>query len=184
MSRDRVPFNAGRVNVGLVAAFVALSLMMSQIVKAAERSGHEVWLVYFGSSDCPVCEHIDPILNSLIDEYDVKIRRYDITRPDDYLIFSQIESLHSDGKFSVPLLIIGENLLIGEKQILANLKKLVEKYRAGSGAPLPYLGDGKSPKSGDHAEKTGCAECADKGRPPSIQGELKKLKLIIDKFLE
>ena len=183
MSRSIVRFSAHHFLVLLIVSLF-LSISLHGVAESAKNAKNDVWLVYFGSSDCPVCEHIDPVLKALVDEFGLKIRYYDITRPDDYLIFEQVESVHGDGKFSVPLVIIGEHLLTGEKQIQTNLRKLVEKYRNGSGSPLPYLGETKNVASAASPKDQDCPDCRDKGRPPAIQSELKKLKLIIDKFLE
>ncbi len=183
MTRSRRPFLANSVFVVMIGSLF-LSLPVYGGVDSAKLSRHEVWAVYFGSSDCPVCEHIGPLLKALVDEYNLKVRYYDITRPDDYMVFERIESVHGDGKFSVPLVIIGEHLLTGEKQIQTDLRKLVEKYRNGSGSPLPYLGEAKNTLSNGRPKDPDCPDCRDKGRPPPVQTELKKLKLIIDKFLE
>lgn len=166
----------------IMVAVATLGIAVASFSGAA--SSHEVWIVYFGSHDCPVCEHVKPLLDSLVREYDIKIKAYDIARAEDYEIFSQIESVHSDGKFSVPLVIIGETILVGENQINNNLRKLTEKYRRGSGAALPYLGVAHSEKKDVGAQDSECVECRDKGRPPSIQSELRKLKIMIDRLME
>lgn len=161
---------------------ICLLVFCDQSFSRKSSSG-ETWAVYFGSSDCPVCEHVQPLLRSLVNDYGLRIRSYDITRPDDYLVFERIESIHgSPGKFSVPMVIVGENILVGEKQIQNNLGRLVQKYVRDSGAPLPYLGDARDETF--QANNEDCAECRDKGRPPSVQSELKKLKVIIDRLLE
>ncbi len=183
MTRNRFPFLTKCVFVAMIGSLF-LSLPVYGTVDSSKMTKHEVWAVYFGSSDCPVCEHIGPLLKSLMDEYGLKVRCYDITRPDDYMVFERIESVHGDGKFSVPMVIIGEHLLVGEKQIQSNLRKLVDKYRNGSGSPLPYLGDTQNAHSTERPKDPDCPDCRDKGRPPPIRSELKKLKVIIDKLLE
>lgn len=183
MSRSRIRFSPRYFALAFICSLF-LSMLLHGVADSAKNTKGDVWVVYFGSSDCPVCEHIAPVLKALVDEFGLKIRYYDITRPEDYLIFEQIESVHGDGKFSVPLVIIGEHLLTGEKQIQTNLRKLVEKYRNESGSPLPYLGEPKNVASTAPPKDAECPDCADRGRPPAIQSELKKLKVIIDKFLE
>lgn len=180
-------FNSGFFIRTLLSVIVWLTFILTLIpsqVRAGKSASNEVWIVYFGSADCPVCENVKPLLDGLVGEYDLRVRSYDITRPDDYLIFSQIESVHSEKKFSVPMVIAGDNILIGEKQIRNNLRKLVDRYRRTTGARLPYLGEAESRTSGDRTQDADCAQCRDKGRPPSIQSELKKLKVILDKLIE
>ncbi len=166
----------------LFTLLVCLLVFCGQSFSRKSSAG-ETWAVYFGSSDCPVCEHVQPLLRGLVNDYGLRIRYYDITRPDDYLVFERIESIHgSPGKFSVPMVIVGENILVGERQIQNNLGRLVQKYVSDSGARLPYLGDARNETF--EANNADCAECRDKGRPPSVESELKKLKLIIDRFLD
>ncbi len=163
--------------------FVLASVTFSVQVAASGSPG-DVWAVYFGSSDCTVCDHVRPLLDSLTRDEGLKIKAFDITRPEDYLVFERIESVHSANKFSVPLIIIGENILIGEKQIQKSLRKLVQRYREGNGVPLPYLGDLTSTGDGASSAQEDCKTCKDKGRPPSVQSELRKLKVFIDRLME
>ncbi len=141
-----------------------------------------VWVVFFGSSDCPHCARVKRLLTALTQTYPVKIKRFDIDRPDHYRLFERLEAVHGETEFKVPLVIVGDSILIGERRIGNDLEKRVRRYAGSGGAPLPYLGrkkrskaEGRDPAAAPD-ERCACNE----GRPPTIGEEWAKVRSFID----
>jgi thiol-disulfide isomerase/thioredoxin len=141
-----------------------------------------VWLVYFLSSDCVKCEHVKKLIDGLKAKYPVKTKSFDIDQKANNELMQRLQSIHSDRKFAVPLVMVGETVLMGEKEISAKLEGAVRKFAKSGGARVPYLGqapDGKSASASDRA----CTKCNERGRPPEITDELKRLRRFIDRWL-
>ena len=70
------------------------------------------------------------------------MKSFSIDNELDYTLYARMEAIHSSDKFSVPLIIVGDDILIGEKEITAELEKKVQRLsEAGRGsASLPGKG--------------------------------------------
>jgi glutaredoxin len=152
-------------------------------VKRVDRTRtNVVGLVFFFSRDCPHCDRALDLLEAIKKDFPVKVKKYDIDNKADYELFIKLERIHSQGKFSVPLIMLGDSILIGENDIIANLEPTVRNLSKLGGAGFPYLGD-----SGEEPAKkiTDCSDCRNraKGKPPEIQEELKKIRIYIDGLL-
>ncbi len=106
---------------------------------AAPATGPTVWVVLFYSPDCPQCEAISDVVTMLRMEPNVRTRRVNIEKDTNYALYKALEGLHGSEPFAVPLLIVGEHILIGGEQIRNKLHRILESYRS-TGAELPYLG--------------------------------------------
>lgn len=149
----------------------------------SRKKGHTVWVVFFSSHDCPRCESVKELLKGLKTTYPVRTRIFDVAQEKDYKLFRQLEKIHSDSEFAVPLIMVGESILEGEDQIAEKLEPTVERLARGKGAPLPYLGkDGKPQRVKAEAPAKPCRECEKKGRPPTLKEEIGKMKILLDKF--
>lgn len=142
-----------------------------------EKKRSAVWAVYFSSSNCPRCDTVKGLIDSLKHKYPLRVRTYDVGDEKSYALFSAMEAIHGADGFSVPLIIVGDSILIGEKDIGTRLEQIVRKHAASGGAPLPYLG---KPAEAGPQTKPGCATCG-KRKTPSSGKERRKLKILIDK---
>jgi glutaredoxin len=120
-----------------LGALVCMTLMVP--VNAAPASRPTVWVLIFYSPDCAQCEAISDVITILRTESNVRTRSFNIELDGDYALFKALEALHASEPFAVPLLIIGEHILIGGEQIRQKLHPILESYRI-TGAEPPYLG--------------------------------------------
>lgn len=161
---------------------------------------NSVGMVFFSSRNCPLCKDVKELVKGLKVTYPIRVKTFDIERKKDYLLFKRMESIHGRGNFSVPLIMLGDAILIGEDEIAAKLEMTVQELAVSGGAPFPYLGPGRTanraPRRGKPQSRTvdttkhqskksvekGCRECAKKGRPPSLGEEWNRIKSLIDKY--
>lgn len=127
-----------------------------------------VWVVFFASRDCPHCESARDLLRNLQKKYPIRVKRFDIDRPDDYVLFHKLEKIHSENRFGVPLILVGDSIIQGEEKIIRSLEETVRKLTEAGGAPLPYLGEKVEKPS---KKKRPDARCIDCDRRPSTLGE-------------
>ena len=121
--------------------------------KTARTKKGPVWVVVFSSTDCPRCSHVDNLIRSVQKRYPLKIKRFAIDKPEHYALFQTLEAIHGEQPFGVPLVIVGESILIGEDEINRTLENTVQDLSRAGGSGLPYLGQfdkrkPRSPKSG------------------------------------
>jgi len=91
----------------------------------------------FSSFNCLFCWELkEKILPSLEKKYGMKIllREYFLDEPKNYEILVSLEKKFSKQENKMPVLFIGEDILGGEKNIRAEIEKLVEKYVQRGGA--------------------------------------------------
>ena len=176
--------NSARIfKIGAVLAVLVLLTSWAFARDAANSKiprDKSVWLVFFSSKDCGRCGHVKDLIDALSGEYPLKVKTFDISRPDDYALFGRVEAIHARKKFAVPLVLVGDSILIGEKRITARLEKTVSRLTRGGGAALPYLGPQASRETADDDSR--CTDCERKGRPPSIEDEWRRIKNYLNKF--
>lgn len=99
-----------------------------------------MWIVLFASQDCPRCDAVKELLAVLSERYPVHIKAFDVGKEHDYELFRSLEQIHSEEPFGVPLVMVGEVILMGDRTIARDLEKIVDRLSRSGGAPLPYLG--------------------------------------------
>jgi len=109
--------------------------------KASGKKKGPIWVVVFSSADCPRCVHVDDVIRTQQKKYPLRIRRFGIDKPEHYALFKALEAIHGEQAFGVPLVILGESILIGEDEINRTLEKNVKGLSRAGGAGPPYLGD-------------------------------------------
>ena len=117
----------------------------------------------------------------LASEYPLKVKTFDVSRDEDYVLLSKLEAIHARKKFAVPLVLVGDSILVGEKRIMARLEKTVSRLTRGGGGALPYLGPGHSEEKVAEDDSR-CRDCERNGRPPSIEDEWGRIKRYLNKF--
>jgi hypothetical protein len=181
MIRDRSVVGLG---LCLVLAFsCSLSVLAAAAGhQASRKKSAPVWIVFFSSHDCPRCESVKLLLEDLKSTYAVRTRVFDVARERDYALLRRLESIHSDGEFAVPLIMVGESILQGEDEISAKLEDTVKGLSRSGGAPLPYLGQKQRKNESAPARPAEKCPCQDNGRPPTLKEEMGKIKVLFDKF--
>lgn len=147
-----------------------------------------VWLVFFFSHTCPKCEPVRDFLDALKSTYPVRIKAFDIDKPEHYDLYRSLEAIHAKDSFAVPLVMLNNSILVGEHDISTKLERIVSRLSRKGGASLPYLGPDQ--RSGEalpapaarEPKSPACDNCGRKGRPPTIQEEWKKIRDLIDRF--
>lgn len=148
---------------------------------ASEKKLSVVRMVFFASPECERCTAVKQFIAGLKDTYPLSVKHFNIDRASDRAVFRSLEAIHAPGKFAVPLVLVGETILAGEDRITSELEPLVRRLARSGGAALPYLGQGLQTKPVQ--EKPGrCYECDQRGRPPDVRDELKRIRTFIDRL--
>ncbi len=142
----------------------------------------DVWIVFFSSAGCPRCSGVMRLIATLAEQYPVRLKAYDIDNPADYELFHTLESIHSDREFAVPLVIVGDRILMGQTEIERKLERITARLARSGGAPLPYLGPRSDPDTSGGRDPSDC-NCDD-GRPPTLREEWTKVRDLIDRLIE
>jgi glutaredoxin len=126
--------NASRLKAILIlvasVAFIAGTLgsaLAQKSSKAAPDIDKTVVVTVFTSSECPFCENVKELVDDLKTTLPIKIEMFDINQPADYDLFSKIEATHKGEKFAVPLIIVGDTVLMGQSQIFSKLEDTIRK---------------------------------------------------------
>ncbi len=139
-----------------------------------------VWAAFFSSQDCPMCRNVKHLLADLRKSYRFRFKQFDIDNPSDYKLFERLESIHSTGSFSVPLILIGNSVLMGERQIARKLEGTIRSLARSGGSPLPYLGAPSLRKSVDRQTDSSQRGHESDGRPPTIWEEWEKVQAFFE----
>ncbi|MGO9570854.1 MAG: hypothetical protein ACLP5H_25285 [Desulfomonilaceae bacterium] len=139
-----------------------------------------VGIVLFAAQDCPHCESVKDLMKVLKGRYALRVKDFDVDKETDYALFKRVEAIHATDKFAVPLVIVGESIIIGEDEIIGKLEKTIRHLARSGGSPLPYLGSATGKKT---AAKPAASSCnCEQGRPPEVTDELSKLRKFIEKL--
>ena len=89
----------------------------------------------FTSSDCPVCDRVKVLLEDFKTTFPIKIDVFDINQPDDYDLFLKIGSLYKHKHFAVPLVIVGNEVMVGQSEIFGGIEKTVRLWQTSKESP-------------------------------------------------
>ena len=89
------------------------------------NSEHLVVVTFFTSSDCPFCENVKELLEDLKTRFPIKTDVFDINQPDGYDLFSKVGAVHKDKSFAVPLVIVGNEVMIGQSEIYGGIENKI-----------------------------------------------------------
>lgn len=146
----------------------------------SKRKDSAVWLVLFFSRDCPHCERVVDLIDSLRIQYPVKALRFDVDKQTDYELFSRMQSVHSGETFSVPLVIIGSDVMVGETEISARLSDRIHELSGSGGVPLPAMVIEYSRKKGtDHSHGDSPSRIV--GKDPPVDDKSGRMRITTDK---
>jgi hypothetical protein len=161
-----------------------LSVGHAALSSSGEKRKNTVTMIFFFSRDCPKCETIKDLIEILQVRYPLRVRRFDISKEADYAIFKAVESIHGTGNFGVPLVMLGESILVGEQEIADKLEKSVKALATAGGSPSPYIGPVERKPQGGPATKKArprCKSCS-RGGPPSLGDEWQRVRGYLDKL--
>ena len=100
--------------------------------------------------------------------YPLRVKDFDVDKEADYALFKRIEAIHAADKFAVPLVMVGESILMGEEEITGKLEKTVRSPHSvwWLTLPLPRV------RPGDKDRGETClpplATASKAGRPTSL----------------
>jgi cytochrome c biogenesis protein CcdA len=159
---------------------IALLALLSSCAgtPAAIPEGAVARFYYFYGETCPHCHEIaDNYLPKVYEKYGAHVEHQDLevwNSPEQYKLLLALEEklgVPETSRGKVPVLVIGDQVLIGSKEIPEQLEGLIDRYlakggvdyaslEAVSGTPAP----GPSPRAGKAVHlayffKTGCQEC-------------------------
>lgn len=90
----------------------------------------EIKCYFFYSQDCKACEQImRDVFPALGEKYNLHIRFMDLGEPNNYELLVKLEEKYNDTGNDIPVLIIGDNVLGGKKEIKNGFEKLLQKYK-------------------------------------------------------
>ncbi len=141
-----------RAEVRLAALLVVCLLLClwsgeARCGKATRTKKRPVWIVFFSSAECPRCSDVNALIHALQKKYPLKTKRFRIDKPEHYALFQALEAIHGEQPFGVPLVMVGESILLGESEIMSGLEETVKRLSKAGGAGLPYLGPLEKPRS-------------------------------------
>lgn len=161
-----------------------LSVAHSTALNSGEKRKNTVTMIFFLSRDCPKCETIKDLIEILQVRYPLRVRRFDISKEDGYAVFKAVESIHGARSFAVPLVMLGESILIGEQEIADKLEKAVKHLVTAGGSSSPYIGPVQRKSQGGPATKKAqprCESCSRSG-PSSLGEEWQRVRAYLDKL--
>jgi len=168
--------------VPIFALASTLALAEPRESKTSSEKPGTVWAVIFSSSDCTNCDKARRLVENLKKKYPVRTKSFNIDRDNDKTTYKLLEAIHGRGRFSVPLILIGESVLVGEKEISGKLEGIVKKLAGSGGSQLPYLGPEESHKTpATRSTETDCDHCGRRG-PPTVGEELQKVRGFLKEF--
>jgi glutaredoxin len=165
----------------VVLAVTLFALGSAEAAKVRGKAAkHSVAIVFFAAHDCPRCERVKDLVEVLKARYALKVKYFDVDKDADYALFKRVEAIHASDKFAVPLILVGESILMGEDEITRKLEKTVRKLARSGGSPFPYLGSALGKKA---VAKSGASPCnCGRGGPPEVTDELSRLRKFIEKL--
>lgn len=183
MIPDRFPAHSVWLPIGMMVLVLFLGGPDFRASAAHKGKRGAVSIVFFYSKECEHCHTVERLLKSLKRAYPVRLKKFNIDIPHNYQLFEKLEAIHSGNGFAVPLVIVGESIFIGERDIRTELEAAVRKLARSGGAPFPYLGPKSVPKSPKQKEsaKPRSSECdCDERRPPTLREEWNNLRALLD----
>lgn len=119
----------------IIISFLFCSGAISQTPSASNQ------IYYFYAQDCEPCKTIlqgyIPTLKPLYPFLEIKT--FDIENPAYYEALSKLESHFGKKEAELPVLIIGNHLLSGEREVMEKLDPLILEYQAKGGIPAPPI---------------------------------------------
>ncbi|MDI6839659.1 MAG: hypothetical protein QMD71_02195 [bacterium] len=99
----------------------------------------EIKFYFFYSEDCKYCQEvIKKIITPLKQKYNLNMKSFEITEPNNYELLVRLEEKYKDTNNEIPVVVVGEYILGGDKEIKKNLEKIIQRYRE-TGCEFPEI---------------------------------------------
>lgn len=162
--------------------------VFAQTEKTRDSNSDKIIVVtFFTSSDCPFCDTVKEFLEDLKTRFAIETIVHDINNADDYDLFSKIEASRKDTNLGVPLVIVGDEFMVGRSAIFQKIEDTIRGLKT-STTPVPLvkelqqhaLRNVTSSRNGDPriAVSAGSKKSADSTGQGSK--DLRKIKIIVD----
>jgi len=93
------------------------------------KSKPTIEMYFFYSKECPECQLImKELFPSLESEYSLNIKRFEINDPSNYEKLLILEEKYKDEDNEIPVIVIGNYLISGEKEIKSQLERIIKEY--------------------------------------------------------
>lgn len=167
--------------------YIIVSILFASLGES--QTTPEIRSYFFYSEDCEECQFvIKKILSPLEQRYNLHIKFFDLAMSENYKTLLRCEEKYNDRENEIPVVVIGEHILGGKKEIQKSLEKILQKYKR-NGCDFPDIEDKKDTTDSLNIKKVylayfysrGCSKCE------RATHELKYLKnkypnLVVKKF--
>jgi len=131
------------------------------------KSKPTIEMYFFYSKECPECQLImKEVFPSLESEYSLNIKRFEINDPSNYEKLLILEEKYKDEDNEIPVIVIGNYLISGEKEIKSQLERIIKEYENKGGISFVPIEKREPPQKlmGKKVylaffSKKGCVEC-------------------------
>jgi glutaredoxin len=166
------------VVVGLLSV---IFLACGELDVFAKPAARVIQIEFFWSKDCPHCESVKALLGDLQKSYGIKVKEFDIDQEAHYTAFNRLQSSHKKRDLSVPLIVMGKDLLVGESDIKSRLEEKIRSLISTTPPGSSTGGTAKKTGKTDRAATMG-AGSKTKALPDSTKEDWGKMKMTIDEF--
>jgi thiol-disulfide isomerase/thioredoxin len=162
--------------------------VIAQTDKTRESNPDKIIVVtFFTSSDCPFCDTVKEFLEDLKTRFAIETIVHDINNPDDYDLFSKIEASRKDANLGVPLVIVGDEFMVGRSTIFQKIEDTIRVLKT-STTPVPLVKELEQhalrnvPSSRNGNTKIAVSAGSKKSADPTGQASKnsRKIKIIVD----
>ena len=104
--------------------FILLSLLLMLSISFAQVLD----IYFFYGETCPHCSKVKPLLDEMEQKYreNIVIHKYEVyNNEENKILFKEFLNKYNQSSFGVPALFIGDQYLIGSKQIPDNLENII-----------------------------------------------------------
>jgi thiol-disulfide isomerase/thioredoxin len=123
--------------------FLLASILIAPVLltNAFSQTSTSLQIYYFFSQDCQPCQTIlQGYLPTLKPIYPfVEIKTFDVGNPAYYEVLLKLENRFSKKESELPVVLIGNHLLSGEREVMEKLDPLILEYQAKGEIPTPPI---------------------------------------------
>ena len=121
-----------------------IGILYTSLFLSVEHSALKPQLEYFYSPDCGQCKAIEEEIIPKLKKYDVAIVYHDITTQEGYRRLCELEEKYGTYADIFPVILVGDELLVGEKEIRKRLERKVRDFsllvsRGRAGVPVVVI---------------------------------------------
>lgn len=174
------------MNCFILCFWLLGSLEAQALAENPSEPAQIIVVTVFTSSECPYCENVKELLDDLKTQFPIKTEIFDINKPNDYDLYLKIEATHKNARFAVPLVIVGDKVLIGQSEIFGKLETTIKALQASRQTnPLFGMADSsenskKVQKKNHHKVAGGSKKENETSTPSQHETNSQRIKIIND----